>query len=182
MRLLNFSHRARKFFFFFRLGGKGQGFFRFALGSVSLNNYPEHAAHSSHRSCLGSTAMGEAGNELWVLTTRELQGQEEEEEEEKEEEEASLPTNNPHPLTEVYSFKDPVCNQPFANSTKHLCLSLKRLPNNHRPMGYSSNETFNKSLSKVIYSPSEKKKKKWEKADSIANLWRGKLLGYPART
>lgn len=80
--------------------------------------------------------------------TQELQGQEEE---------ASLTANNPHPLSVAHSFKDPGCNQPFANSTKHLCFPLKRLPNNHRPMGYSSNETFNKSLSKVIYSLLEKK-------------------------
>lgn len=49
---------------------------------------------------------------------------------------------------------------------------MKRLPNNHRPMGYSSNEAFNKSLSKVIYSPLEEKKK-WEKADSVGNLLKG---------
>lgn len=69
----------------------------------------------------------------------------------------SLPSHKQPSPTQVYSFKDPGCNQLFANSTKHLCLSLKRLPNNHRPMGYSSNDTFNKSLSKVIYSPLEKK-------------------------
>lgn len=53
------------------------------------------------------------GYELWVLTTQELQGQGEE---------TILRTNNPHPLTEVYS-SDPGCYQPLANST-NTCVCL----------------------------------------------------------
>lgn len=71
----------------------------------------------------------------------------------------TVPTNNLHPLAEVNSLKSPGCNQAFTNSAKHLCLSLTRLPNNRRPMGDSSNEAFNKSLRKVIYSPLERERK-----------------------
>lgn len=72
----------------------------------------------------------------------------------------TVPTNNLHPLAEVNSLKSPGCNWAFTNSAEHLCLSLKRLPNNHGPMGYSSNEAFNKSLRKVIYSPLEREREK----------------------
>lgn len=114
----------------------------------------------------GQQGRGEwvKANRSWVQTQRvfetlELQGQEEEE--------PSFPTNNPRSLKFIV-LKTPVVTGPLANSTKHLCLSLKPLPSIHRPMGQSSNEMFNKSPSKVIYSPLGGKK--WEKPDSMANL------------
>lgn len=124
--------------------------------------------HSSHCSCLGLTRMsrwvgvGVSKGEGEHSTNCECSQRKSYKAKEKKQ---SFPQTT---LTHLLKFiLDPGCNQPLANSTKHLCLSLKYLPNNHRPMGYYSNETFNKSLSKVIYSPLGKK---WEKADSTANL------------
>lgn len=95
--------------------------FQFIQAVCSLNYCTEHVS-----TLLQSMKLGVGEKFSRVRTVTELQGPAEE---------ASLPTNNPHQLNEVYSFKDHDCNQPFSNSAKHLCLSLKRLLNDHKPYG-----------------------------------------------